>query len=685
MSRLIAADRLLLAIFVLFLVGCAAPPLNPFETSVLREPRQSTEDQSYRTPSESDEEAAPSTRFLDTPKVAALKTVAGSEQPLPRSLQGEPVTVNVNNLPLPVFINKVYGDLLGLSFSIAPALREKRDLVTLRLTEPQSLSELFRIARTVLADYGVAVIEEEALLRFVSSQTAAGDEVPLMVSGRTLPEVPPSHRPIFQLVQLKAVRNTSVIGWLREALGANPQLKILEDAFRNAIWLKGPRAQVRQALELIELLDQPLLKGRHSMAIEPVFLSPDELAGALERILKSEGYEVAQIPPYGAILLVPIDVSGTLIVFASESEVLGHVKAWAQRLDRHYQDKIEEGIFFYHVRNTQAESLLDVLDRLNLAESMQERTSTNPPDGGNIGARAESGRVRTPRSTNKLVADKNINALIFRGDGKSWSRIITVLKELDKPAPQVLVEVLVAEVTVTQDQRTGFSWLIDGVNADHLDGQLQFGDFSLVSGGLSLVLNSAGSTRAILNMLFRNDRAVIRSSPRVIVKSGEEASIEVGTEIPIITSQTSAADIPGPSVNQNIQYRKTGVLLRVRPVVQGNGVVELEISQELSQESESGSSGIDSPSIFTRSVHTTLSLNDGGSVLLGGMISTTTTNNVTRVPLLSSIPWLGRLFRSDVKQEITTELLIMVIPYILNDGNESVSITEAFRKKLGDI
>jgi general secretion pathway protein D len=647
-----------------------------FDHTPLRSPRQQNDesDPSSKETQQSDIAQVDSGfTVTDTPKVTLGSNVAGLDDigDFPAS-QGE-FTLNLNDLPLPLFINKVFGDLLGLAFSIDPSLKNQQDLVTLRLPQEVTKKELYRISRAVLSDYGVALIEDQGLYRFIASKDTKDGDVPLLVSGRALPEVPASHRPIFQLVQLTSVRNTGVVRWLKEALKGR-RLEVFEDPNRNAVWLKGNREDVKYALDVLEVLDQPLLKGRYSQSFKPTFLSASELASDLEKVLKSEGYEVSQSPPYGAILLVVLESTNQLVVFAADKQVLLHVREWAEALDSQSESQIDNGLFFYKVQSTQAESLAEVLQALDVV-SVEGSGSDN---SAKVSSRLP---VDDTQQEPSLVVEKNLNMLVYRGSGESWSNILEILKELDKPAPQVLIEVIVAEVTRNDDKQTGVAWALNNIGIDDLDGVLSFGNLA-TRGTTNLVLDSAGETRAVLRALYANDLAVIRSSPRVMVKSGETANIDVGTEIPIITSQNTGLDNVVGAVNQEISYRKTGVLLNVEPVVQGDGVVQIKIKQELSQEAENQSADIGSPSIFTRSIETVLSLNDGGSVLMGGLISSNYTDGTGKVPLLGDIPLLGNLFRTDGKTEATTELMIMIVPYIITDGREAVSISDEFKRRL---
>ena len=229
-------------------------------------------------------EPARELRTTRTPGVLIQRTVAeGIADRLGQDLAGPPVRVSFHDVPLVAFINEVFGEELGMSFVISPGLRGKTDLVTLKLTEPLPPRQLFATARRVLGEYGVDLREvEEGVLTFTPSQEGSSRDVPLLVSGRALPEVPASHRTIFQLVQLRIVRGSQVQGVLQDAFDRQ-DLEIVEDPDRNALLLKGNPDTLARALAMVEVLDQPLLRGRYSILIEPVFMPAAELVRSCSR------------------------------------------------------------------------------------------------------------------------------------------------------------------------------------------------------------------------------------------------------------------------------------------------------------------------------------------------------------------------------------------------------------------
>ena len=681
------------ALLIPWLLGaCAVLQVDPLPEPI-REPRAlpadvaGEDDEALRSPpSEAPREGPRTTR---APGVVIQRSVAeGIADRLGENLTGDPVRVSFRDVPLIPFINEVFGEELGMSFVISPGLQGQTDLVTLKLTEPLPPHQLFATARRVLQEYGVDLREtEEGILTFAASQETASRDVPLLVSGRTLPEVPASHRTIFQLVSFKVVRGAQVRGWLLQAFGSQ-DLEIFEDTERNALLLKGNSDMIARALAMIEVLDQPLMRGRHGVVIEPVFMEALELANALNSILRAEGYQTSLGPaPASSVILIALESLNKVVVFGAAQEVIDHVTEWARTLDTRRKEAPEETVFTYEVRNTQAGELTDTLNRMLSAGVGAVRPPEQREDGE--GARPEETGQRSPpagRAGNRIVVDKNRNMLLFRGTGREWAEIRSVLEKLDKSVPSVLIEVLIAEVTLTDEENTGLEFLLRGDLGSRVLSIGTLEGLNLGEGGLGVTLNnSAGARRAALNLFYRDDRVVLRSRPRLLVKSGETASIEVGNQIPVITqrSESNTQTEGSTDVLQQITYRKTGVQLEIKPIVQANGLVDIQISQQLSEARRTAAGEVSqTPTILNRQVSTSLTLRDGGSFLMGGLISGNQSAGVRGVPVLGRLPGIGALFRTDSMQEDRTELVIMVTPYVIADHQEGLDLTRRIRNQL---
>ena len=671
-------------ILIFFLCGCNSfrpePEKGPQLTAPepLRQPLQPSGEQieEYENKIEKADVSTIETKFIKTPSAPGPKTsIAMGKARAGKEIKGEPVKLNVEGLPLPAFINEVYGNILQVPFEIASSLQNIKDLVTLRTEIELPPSELDSLAKMVLANYGVMVEEQGMLLRFVPGKGKSLTQPPLLVSGRSLPDVPFSHRPVFQLVPLKVVKNTNVRGWLAQAFKGQ-DLEIFEDPERNAVLVKGPPQIVEHAIQAIRLLDQPNLKGHYSIRIEPVFLSPEKLAEVLANVLESEGYAVSLKPPMGSIIILPVPAVDALLVFAGDEKILNHVKDWATQLDSPGEKKgMEgEGFFYYQVQNTNAQDLSNVLEKILTGVLPVVKTDK------------EKGKEENQTSrTTLLVVDKDRNGIIFKGKRKTWDQLLPVINRMDVPTRMVLIEVTVADITLDDQTELGVEWLVEDLGIGSADGVLSILNGATGASGLTYAIDNAGQTQIVLNAFAKKSRVNILSTPRIMVKSGSEATIDVGTEVPIVTSQSTSSDLTEngtSSILQSVQYRKTGVLLTVKPVIHSGNRIDLEITQEVSESLPNTTSDISSPNIYTRKITTSLGLNDGGSVLLGGLISSTDSSGYQGVPILSEIPFLGRLFRVESDAVVRNEMIMLIVPYIIDNSKEAEDITKTFNDRL---
>lgn len=721
---------IILVVVSALLLSCAKDQKN---TISLPEPLRSPDDtpiEDFKLPAE---QAAPeqATRFKSTPHIVpGYSGPAGASQDGDFSAKGA-YQVSVDNLPLPAFINEIYGNMLHVTFEISSVISKSGDLVTLRSGKKLNAAELDYLARQVLENYGVAVQKIGEVYHFsVAKPDALVGEPPLIISGRTLPDVPVTHRPIFQLVPLQVVKAANVTEWINQAYKGH-DVKIFSDQPRNAILIMGSPPMVSQVVEAIKIFDQPTMRGRFSERIEPVYLTAADLAEMLQNILSTEGYSVGLsqggVSENASVFLLPIETVNSLIAFASDKQSLAHIRDWVRTLDQPNElaQKMETtGVYYYNVQNTNAEDLYDVLVDIvaNINESggisvnidgtqkktaaTAEKKETDESAEKNTGAeqpfkakmltnedivtprkgKASKSKKASNGEAGSLVVDKARNALIYQGSRQVWEVLLPIVREMDQAPRMVLIEVTIAEVTLSNEEEFGVEWLLKDYYGSDADGGW-VGEYGTLDGltagtqGFSYVLNYGGKTRAILNAFAEKSRVTVLSTPRIMVKSGSEATIDVGTDVPTITSQSSGTD-DDSKVYQQIQYRRTGTLLTVTPTVHSGRRVDLEISQEVSQTTDSTSSNIDSPNIFTRTIETTLGLKDGGSVLLGGLISTDSSHGYSGVPILSDIPLVGRIFRVEKENDKRTELVMLIIPYIIDDDQDAVQITNSLKSRL---
>ena len=639
-------------------------------------------------------------RRSDTPALpgsGGIQVAGVAGEPMP-PMKGGSVNVNIEGMPVPAFINEFFGSILGAGFQMDPAVSKMNDLVTLRTSGPQSPQNFYRLAVQVLRSYGVATEYSSGLVFFSRARDAAGTVPPLVVSGRALPDVPISHRPVFQLVELQSVRVGDITSLLTTAFKSDG-LTIQSDSTRNAIVLMGKPELVRQALDAIKVFDAPNMRGRQSARLEPAFVTAGELSKRLVEVLGAEGYGASLYSGgtgNAAILVLPLEAANSVIVFAADRRVLEHAIEWARSIDRPNPTAGTDGLFYYMVRNTRAKQIADTINGVRSGSSASASSRRESIDGSQVGMPAPAPAVigtSTPLpgaattgdlSKGKLSLDEPRNALIYQGSATDWGRLLPLIQQMDRAPRQVMIEVTVAEVTLTDKQDFGVAWKAF-TNSGIADGRMQSGVLNGLGGaGLTYLLDIGGQTRATLSALASNGRVSILSTPRLMVKSGEEASFDVGTEVPTITSQaTSGITTDGNTgIIQSVQYRKTGILLNVKPVVYSDDRVDLELRQEVSEAQPVGANAaVQSPAIFNRSYTTSLSLKDGSAILIAGLMSQKQTDSDSGVPYLKDVPVVGNLFKGKSRGHDKTELVLMVVPYIIETDTEAAELTQSLGRR----
>jgi general secretion pathway protein D len=308
--------------------------------------------------------------------------------------------------------------------------------------------------------------------------------------------------------------------------------------------------------------------------------------------------------------------------------------------------------------------------------NVQNATGTLAPFGGSV------------PGGGAITVDDAGNRILFTGTATQFAQLRTLLQQLDSPARQVRVEVTVAEVTLTDATRVGLDWFFNGVkNGDGYSGGTQ----PTSTTGSGLTLNASGlnlnfqrtnargqiNMQAAFNAFASNNKVNILSRPSLTARSGSPGSIQVGADVPFIQQQRAANTTTTTALDviQTVSYRQTGVILQITPVVYGDDRVDLTIYQEVSADRDNPNTAITSPIFDTRSVQTTLSLADGETAVLGGLIEDSFTKVNNGIPFLKDVPILGQAFRTDTIDGKKTELVVLLTPFIIHDSDEMISVS----------
>ncbi|HET9880449.1 MAG TPA: type II secretion system secretin GspD, partial [Candidatus Binatia bacterium] len=306
-----------------------------------------------------------------------------------------------------------------------------------------------------------------------------------------------------------------------------------------------------------------------------------------------------------------------------------------------------------------------------------------------------------PEEQLRIVPDPGTNSLIIYGTVQEFQNIKNILKDLDIIPRQVLMDVMVAEVSLTGSESFGVEYelfrkynpSIFGQTFDS-QGAVRSGIFNQATrpatenspfaqflNGISGVAGRGNTIRAFISALATDNRAKILSSPSVLATDNRPARIQVGREIPVLSSQSQSVVGDSPIVN-SVQYRNTGVILTIIPQVNSQGLVHLQVKQEVSDVGAPSFGNTNSPSFTTRDAETTAVVQDGDTLAIGGIISDTTRRDRSGVPYLMDLPVLGRLFGTTNDTTDRTELVMLITPHVVRNRDEAQQVTEGFKEKI---
>lgn len=304
----------------------------------------------------------------------------------------------------------------------------------------------------------------------------------------------------------------------------------------------------------------------------------------------------------------------------------------------------------------------------------------------------------------RIVADPATNSLIIYGTAQEFQNIKNILKELDAVPRQVLLDVLIMEVTLDDREDFGVDYEIMRGNASIFGrtfgsrgavlgsvlsqlGVANAAGTSFFPGGISGVIGTTNTVRALINALMADSRIKILSSPSVLATDNRPARIQVGSEEPQATGTlTAATGAITPSSSTTIQYRNTGRIVTIIPQVNSQGLVNLQILAEVSQRGANVTVGQDSfPSFDIRQAETTAVVQDRDTLAIGGIIAENRSRDRRGIPYLMDIPVVGRFFGTTSDSTRRTELIMLITPNVIRNRSEGTAVTDDFKSKLSTV
>lgn len=590
------------------------------------------------------------------------------------------LSVAVDDMSMKSFLNYVFGEQLAIDYVIGKDV--PNDKMTLNVSNKISPRRLFEMTQQVLMQQGVGIRFADGI--YYIYQVPKGQKSAMVMGfGRDVASVPQSAGTILQVTPLKY----GVRGNVQRTLGSLIEAQISVDFDQGVLFIQGEREQIVRGLELIQLLDVPANRGKYISLISPTYLSVKEFVTSITHLLKTEGIDVAeQGRTSGSVLFVPLPQLGAVTVFSAERDLLNRVEYWVQKIDKPSMGT-ERQYHIYTPRFARAsdlgESIAPLISGVSSTGKKKENRLDTSKDGQDSGVIANNpSKPASSVSSNEnmtLVVDERSNSLIFHSSGREYQAILPLVRRMDILPKQVLLNVTIAEVKLTGEFKRGFEFALSSGNfSASTKGAMGLKDI----GGISLGWKSGGN-EVIANFIDENSQVNILSKPSLLVRDGTEASINVGDKIPVSSGSSSSGS--GEVVTENISYRETGIKLTVMPTVNAQGVVIMEINQDISNQLAGQVGKGDNPIFFERSIKTEVVADSGQTILLGGLISEDSSNSNTGVPWLKSIPLIGALFESEGKSNTKTELVIMVTPKIVERSSQWNSILNDFQRALNNI
>lgn len=642
-----------------------------------------------------------STQYREVPRLTRPNVSGLAGGPSQPPLEGGRLSVTLPPQSVPEFINAVFGEILGTGYVLGPGVSEMGEIVSFRSANNIRRSDLYDAAANALRDYGVAIIyvdgEVRALKRDNLSQLA-----PRFIRSRARASVPSGMRPVVQFVDLYAMTASAMEDIVRSAIPSKDDLSIAVNKSSNSLTLTGLPGVVDQALRIINQMDELRFAGADVATLRVANWDVEALATTVEELLSIEGYSIttsSQNPR--AIVMRPIPATQQLVIYATTQDMLDYVIGTVRRLDRDAQPQRGRTARVYQARHYEAGVLAEIISSIGQSDNdLTGETGARAPTPDRVAARRDDlagaalggigdtagGPVEAAFVTSGYVVDTQGNRIIFNATDSEYAQTVSLLRDLDTPASEVLIEVTIAEVTLTDDLSYGVEALISEIGSTGYSvGTL--GNLGLAAGGLSgTFVTGGGDFRVDFGAGASNNQINVLSTPRIVTKSGGQANIQVGTDVPVITSQSAGlSQINGTTdLIQTVEYRKTGVLLNVAPLVLSDDRIDLEISQEVSSAEANPNQAISSPVISSRSITSALTLQDGQTAILGGLIENRYTRGHNGVPFLKDIPVLGGLFSTERLSSTNTILLVMITPYILDSRTDRSLVTNALAAEVND-
>jgi general secretion pathway protein D len=592
--------------------------------------------------------------------------------------------------------------------------------VTLVSNRSLSGRELISAYEAALRLAGAALIQSDGNYKIVALQEVLDGEMGTPDLGKG---VSPGYG--VNAIPLRYVGPASVMELLDGFIARSGSVRASK--IGNMILIRGPSAERRQLVDVVLSFDVDWMRNQTSGMARLENARAEEVASRLEQVFAQDG----AVSGPNALKVIPVPNINSVIVIARTRAKVNTALNWIRRLDQESVDS--PNYYVYAVQNGNAVELARILNAtfgsggggvdggttaevapdsqsmdVSIANDTEGQESTQPDPAGSAepfgktdlqtGSTDGTSTTSTTSSSNggassggdnsstiRITANPSNNTIVISATPKDYRKILATLRQMDAPATQVLINTMIAEVSLNNQLRYGVQAYVESNNVGFaLAGSKPAADGPVISPqfpGMNFLWGGISNPKLVIDALSGITNVRVVSSPSILVLENETATIKVGDQIPV---QSETAVTNGGNFVNSIQYRDTGVILKVKPRVSANGVVTIELGQELSAlRKELGIDG--NPRFTQRSVTSKVSVNDQQTVLLGGLISGIEDRTRETVPGADKVPILGKLVGTTDNNAQRTEIIVFITPKIIRNGEEAARESQDLRDKMKNL
>lgn len=605
----------------------------------------------------------------------------------------ETVTLNFVNAEIESVV-KAVGLIANRNFILDPRVKGTVNIVS---SKPVARDMTYQVLLSALRLQGFAAIEAGGVTKIVPEADAKQNFS--VTGGRDIKAS--GDRIITQVYPLQHESATQLVPILRPLI--TPNNSISAYANTNTLVITDYADNVRRINKIIEAIDQPNY-GEVSV-IKLQYVSALDMAQTLNRLLGDTPAATATAPQSPAanadsgqkFVVLPDIRSNSLLIRSDNAARITRARTLVTQLD--VAGSQMGNINVVYLRNAEAVKLAETLRAILSGESKSAVPATaSPASTGQPGQPAATPPAATS-SGSSIQADAQTNSLIITAPDNVYNTLRAVIDKLDARRAQVFVEALIVEVSTDKAAEFGVQWmapLSSGSNSSAVVGGTNFGadGSNIVNLNTAKVFPNAGlnlgllqrltiggqevtGLTALARMLESDANANILSTPNLLTLDNEEAKIIIGKNVPFITGSyaQAAGAATGATVNpfQTIERKDVGLTLKVKPQVAEGGTVKMQIYQEASSlQDTTNAAGVITNK---RSIESTVLVDDGQIIVLGGLIQDDMRDGLDKVPGLGDIPLLGSLFKTESRKHIKTNLMVFLRPKVLRNAMAATSLT----------